>query len=236
VAIDTRLRKKGAVYHHGNLRRALVEATFRLVDSRGTDGFTLRAAAKLAGVSDGAPYHHFADKEALLAAVAEECFVALQEEMRRAAIRADKDPLTKSRAMGIAYVLFAAKYPARFRLMFGPLGLDRKRHPELARASSAAADLVKTELVRGGAGERSSDPDPTWLGAWALVHGLSVLAVDGHFGAAAKSPRRLEHLVRAAMRSVGVASRNTLDADGGPSSGRRASSGRDRASGVVARR
>jgi AcrR family transcriptional regulator len=69
--------KKGAGYHHGNLRRALVEATGKLVDSRGTDGFTLRAAAKLAGVSDGAPYHHFADKDALLAAVAEEGFVML---------------------------------------------------------------------------------------------------------------------------------------------------------------
>ncbi|HVU05270.1 MAG TPA: TetR/AcrR family transcriptional regulator [Polyangiaceae bacterium] len=196
------MRKKGAVYHHGNLRRALVEATFRLVDSRGTDGFTLRAAARLAGVSDGAPYHHFEDKEALLAAVAEESFRQLREEMSRAADRAEKDSLARSRAMGVAYVLFAARFPARFRLMFGPIGADRKRHPELVRASAEAADLVKQALAQEIGATKLGSVDPLWLGSWALVHGLSVLAVDGHFGAAARNRRRLQQLVLAAMQTA----------------------------------
>lgn len=230
--------KKGAGYHHGNLRRALVEATIQLVDSRGTDGFTLRAAAKLAGVSDGAPYHHFADKEALLAAVAEEGFLLLHDEMRRSAERTPQDARNQSWAMGVAYVLFAARYPARFRLMFGPLGQGGqggKRHPDLARAATKAAGLVKQSLARALVGDGPEAPTEAWLGAWALVHGLSVLAVDGHLGASGKSPRRLERLVLATMQSLDAPGRPGRE-DGGPRSGRRLRAGRERPSAATERR
>jgi AcrR family transcriptional regulator len=227
--------KKGAGYHHGNLRRALVEATTKLVDSRGTDGFTLRAAAKLAGVSDGAPYHHFADKEALLAAVAEEGFLLLHDDMCRAADRAEKNPLSQSWAMGIAYVLFAVRYPARFRLMFGPLGLDGKRHPDLARAAARAAGFVKDSLARGLGGDGRNAPDHLWLGAWALVHGLSVLAVDGHLGSAGRSTRRLSRLVLGTMQSLNVSGQAQRETDA-PRSGRRLKTSRERSSTTAARR
>src|SRR5215813_10430287 len=72
-------------YHHGDLRRALLDATLRLVEEHGPQGFTLRAAARAAGVSPGAPYHHFADKDALLAAVAEEGFELFGDALRDAA-------------------------------------------------------------------------------------------------------------------------------------------------------
>lgn len=230
--------KKGAGYHHGNLRRALVEATTQLVDSHGTDGFTLRAAAKLAGVSDGAPYHHFADKEALLAAVAEEGFVLLHDEMRRAAERAPKDGRHQSWAMGVAYVLFAARYPARFRLMFGPLGQGPRRHPDLARAATKAAGLVKQSLAGAATVDEREAPQETWFAAWALVHGLSVLAVDGHLGASAKSPRRLERLVLSTMRSLDVPGRSGRDREESvpPRSGRRITEGRSRPPAASARR
>lgn len=230
--------KKGAGYHHGNLRRALVEATIQLVDSRGTDGFTLRAAAKLAGVSDGAPYHHFADKEALLAAVAEEGFVLLHDEMRRSAERAPKDGRNQSWAMGVAYVLFAARHPARFRLMFGPLGQGPRRHPELARAATKAAGLVKQSLARATTSDEREAPREAWLAAWALVHGLSVLAVDGHLGATGKSPRRLERLVLATMQSLDAPGRPNRDHEevGVPRSGRQLTAGRSRPPSATARR
>lgn len=227
--------KKGAGYHHGNLRRALVEATTKLVDSRGTDGFTLRAAAKLAGVSDGAPYHHFADKEALLAAAAEEGFLLLYDDMHRAADRAEKNPRSQSLAMGIAYVLFAAKYPARFRLMFGALGLDGKRHPNLARAAERAFGVVKGSFARGLVGNGRDAPDDVWLGAWALVHGLSVLAVDGHLGSAGRSTRRLSRLALGIMQSLDVSARTQREADA-PRSGRRLSTSRERSGTTAARR
>lgn len=192
------MKRKGAGYHHGDLRRALVEATIRLVDARGVDAFTLRAAAKLAGVSDGAPYHHFADKDSLLAAAAEAGFARLGDEMLAAA-EAHDDERAHSAAMGVAYVLFAAKHPAWFRLMFGRLTLQRQKHPELARAADRASGLMKhaAALCSG----TRTPPEATWYGSWAIVHGLSVLAIDGHLGATSKDTKKLERLVLAAIQS-----------------------------------
>jgi AcrR family transcriptional regulator len=211
------LKRKGAGYHHGDLRRALVEATIRLVDARGADAFTLRAAAKLAGVSDGAPYHHFADKDSLLAAAAQAGFERLGEEMTLSA-DACEAPHTRSVAMGVAYVLFAARNPAWFRLMFGRLALERVRHPELARAADRASGMVKQAIavaVGGSIGEpvAKRPPEPVWFGSWALVHGLSVLAIDGHLGAAGRDPRKLERLVFAAVNAFSEAGRPTTSRD-----------------------
>jgi AcrR family transcriptional regulator len=202
------LKRKGAGYHHGDLRRALVEATIRLVDARGVDAFTLRAAAKLAGVSDGAPYHHFADKDSLLAAAAEAGFARLGDDMLAAAEACDDERL-HSVAMGVAYVLFAAKHPAWFRLMFGRLTLQRQKHPELARAADRASGLVKQAIALHSG--TKSPPEPVWYGSWAIVHGLSVLAIDGHLGATGRDPRKLERLVLAAVQSFADEHRRDVD-------------------------
>ena len=81
------MARRRKTYHHGNLRRALLDGALRLVEDQGAEALTLRAAARRAGVSQAAPYRHFADKQALLAAVAEEGFRALTEAMRRSAAR-----------------------------------------------------------------------------------------------------------------------------------------------------
>jgi AcrR family transcriptional regulator len=190
------LKRKGADYHHGDLRRALVEATSRLVEENGQEGFTLRAAARLAGVSDGAPYHHFADRDALLAAVAEHGFRSLCDEIEESAERERGDARRKSLAIGVAYVLFAARNPAKFRLMFGPLVQAKSRYPELARAAERTYGLVQAGL------SHSSDERVArvaarnaMLGRWALVHGLSMLAIDGHLSHHASSERSLRRWV-----------------------------------------
>jgi AcrR family transcriptional regulator len=216
------LKRKGADYHHGDLRRALVEATSRLVEENGLEGFTLRAAARLAGVSDGAPYHHFTDREALLAAVAEQGFQALYTEMSESAERERGDPRKKSLAMGVAYVLFAARHPAQFRLMFGPLVHSRERYPELAAAAARTYQLVRAGL--------SQLPDTrldrvavrsAMLNRWALVHGLSMLAIDGHLRSQAASERSLKRLVWEAVDWLST-SESRRDRDSTmPTSGRR---------------
>jgi AcrR family transcriptional regulator len=197
------LKRKGAGYHHGDLRRALVEATIRLVDARGTEGFTLRAAAQLAGVSDGAPYHHFEDKDALLASVAEESFQFLLDEMAAAAEKQRGNVRKKSLAMGVAYVLFAARHPARFRLMFGPLVHDRRRFPDLAAAAQRTNETIQAAFAEGlteaGAMRNRSASRPLLLSAWSLVHGLSVLAVEGYLGEESSNIRRLERLTWSAV-------------------------------------
>ncbi len=222
------MKRKGAGYHHGDLRRTLVEATTKLVDSRGTEGFTLRAAAKLAGVSDGAPYHHFEHKDALLATVAEESFQLLQEEMLLAADLHRGNPRRQSRAMGAAYIAFALKHPARFRLMFGPSRRARSRRDERV---ARGLDLVRDTLCRTISVPESNPPSrDAALAVWALVHGLSVLAIDGHFGSSGGTTKRVERLAWVSMEQLLAATTaRDFDVDETPASSARPRAGKRRA-------
>jgi len=186
---ETRGRRAGTArragprrsYHHGNLRRALLDSALSLVEREGAEALTLRAAARRAGVSQAAPYRHFRDKDALLAAVAEEGFRAMTEAMRRATVPYEGDPLARLRARGMAYVEFATSHAAHFKVMFGRVAADRSKHPSLMEAAQEAFELLvaaikdcqQAGLVRGG------DPEELALCAWSATHGLSALAVDG---------------------------------------------------------
>jgi AcrR family transcriptional regulator len=164
----------------------------------------LRAAAKLAGVSDGAPYHHFADKEALLAVVAEESFELLCDEMNVAGDEQEGDICTKAQAMSVAYVLFAARYPARFRIMWSPLGRGRNRYRGLERAAQRADRLLRRCLGRslGDGASTRTVPERCITVARAVVHGLSVLAIDGHLKTDGLNERTLRRIAWDAMRHL----------------------------------
>jgi AcrR family transcriptional regulator len=196
--------RRGGSYHHGDLRRALLDATLTLVSLKGPEGFTLRAAAKLAHVSDAAPYHHFADKEALLASVAEEGFKKLHAELVDAAGTA-RDGQERARAMGVAYVLFAAKNPSHFRVMVTRPLAQHVKHPELGETASAAFQLVRDALITAvGEHELKRLPAEQLIyGSWALVHGLAFLAIDGHLGPIGADERRLGELVHAILAAQG---------------------------------
>jgi AcrR family transcriptional regulator len=99
------------------LRKALIEAALELLERHGSDGVTLREAARIAGVTHAAPYRHFADKTALLAAAALEGARGMLDRMMMA--RADADPLSRLQALGVAYVTYAVEHPSYFRLMYG---------------------------------------------------------------------------------------------------------------------
>lgn len=193
--------RKGAGYHHGDLRRTLVAATIELVENGGPDGFTLKSAAQRAGVSDAAPYHHFANKDALLAAVAEEGFRRLCDEMLCAAERPRGDSRKKGQAMGVAYVMFAVQHPQWFRLMFGPLLDARGAHPELRREAERTCSLVNRMLALGTQGEeRRPIPRHVRSRGWALVHGLSVLTIDGQLDVDLRDTRALTRLARSTLQ------------------------------------
>ncbi|MBI2198599.1 MAG: TetR/AcrR family transcriptional regulator [Candidatus Rokubacteria bacterium] len=176
-------RRRGS-YHHGNLRRALLDAALELVETQGAEALTLRAAARRAGVSPAAPYRHFADKRTLLAAVAEEGFRALTEAMRQATAAHGDEPLGPFRALGLSYIRFAVSHPAHFRVMFGREIADKSAHPDLLDAAAVTFGL----LVEGLAGcqraglAREGDPAELAISAWAAVHGLSALLLDGQLG------------------------------------------------------
>ena len=160
-------------YHHGDLRSALVEAGLAILAEGGDLGaLSLREAARRAGVSAMAPYRHFADKDALLAAVATVGFERLAAALRAADAAAS--PVAALKAQGVAYVAFACARPSLFRLMFGA-GAPAKAD-ELATAANATFKLLADRVATVAPPHEAIDRT---LADWALVHGLAMLAVDG---------------------------------------------------------
>lgn len=168
-----------AGYHHGDLARTLVLAATQLVEQGGPAALTLREAARLAGVSVAAPYRHFADREALLAAVLAEGFDGLTAHTESAR-QAAPDALAALRAVGIGYVEFAVAHPSVYRLMFGP-ECDKTNHPALMAAGERALGvLVRSVQDAQAAGRiRPGPPETVALGGWSICHGLASLYVDG---------------------------------------------------------
>ena len=188
-----------APYHHGNLRQALVEAGLALLETApaGERGeLSLRQLARQVGVSANACYRHFADKEALLVALAAEGFHRMGAAQSRAAA-AEREPMDRHCAAGGAYVRFARDNPALFRLMFGRFASSHY-NAELREAGGAAF-----EALRNGAaqvlGLDAGDARVTVaaIRSWSLVHGLSQLMLDGQFETHAENP---EALVDAILR------------------------------------
>jgi AcrR family transcriptional regulator len=187
-------------YHHGDLRRVLMDAAMRLVEERGVDGFTMREVARRAGVSHNAPYHHFEDKAAVVAALAEEGYeMLLADEM--ASIDPAAPVLMQIRALGRAYVGFAAKHPDRFRLMNRP-ELRSSDAVTDVQAAGAASEAPLIDAIAHG--QRTGvfaqgDAEALALAAWSMVHGLAMIAVDGPMRAQVRSPRQLRSMTDAVV-------------------------------------
>ena len=172
--------KKG--YHHGSLREALLDAARLLLAKEGADALTLREVARRAGVSHAAPYRHFADKQSLLASVAEEGFRLLTAQMRKNSSEAEGE-VEKLNATGLGYVTFALDHPSLYRVMFGAQLVRHEEHVGLQEASSAAMACLIEHVVAGQAtgAIRAGDPMAYAGTAWAMVHGLAMGLIDGVF-------------------------------------------------------
>ena len=169
-----------ASYHHGDLRRALLEAAVALIDERGPEAFTLRETARKVGGNHAAVYRHFEDKTTLLAAVAEQGFVALSARMRDAVVGIPKGE-TKARlhAMGLAYFAFGRASPSHYRVMFGARLEDEARFPALSDAVREASGLLHDEMkegVRRGHLEKLS-PRDLGVAFWTMAHGYTSLVL-----------------------------------------------------------
>jgi len=174
-------------YHHGDLRRALLDASIELLERDGPQALTLREVARRAGVSHAAPYRHFADKDELLAGIAEEGFVTLRRRMMEAADGAGSS-IEALEQSGIAYVRLALEHPGHCSVMFGRVASDLKQRQ--IEADSAALDasvdaghaafegLVQL-IERCQADRHIKDGDPRDYAnmAWAQVHGIATLAM-----------------------------------------------------------
>ena len=191
----SRLKRKD--YHHGDLKNALVEAAAKLIVERGIDNVSLREVARQAGVSHSAPYHHFNSKSELLAAVAEEGFLRFNGYQERAfRMMQQKDPMERLKALGRAYVKFAIANPSFFRIMFRYDIAEPFKHHLLTALSKRTFDrLFKTVSECLKAKAQSTDPMEASIRAWALVHGLSSLWLDGRLNKMAGGRELIDKII-----------------------------------------
>jgi AcrR family transcriptional regulator len=183
-------------YHHGNLRRALLDEALATIRDEGVDGVTLREIGARLGVSRSALYRHFADKGALLTAVATEGFRTLRRQLVAAWEDGGRDDAA-FRSMGIAYVRFAVANSSHYRAMFGGFVDPKARDPELAAEAEGAFQALVDALaaLQHDGVMRGDDTVLMATYVWALVHGMAMLAIDGKL----RGPGAVEDLMRYAF-------------------------------------
>jgi AcrR family transcriptional regulator len=171
-------------YHHGDLRRVLIDAALKLAEEGGPEAVSVREAARRAGVSAGAPFRHFVSRDALMTAVAEEAQRRFRAEIEAALADAPADdPLKRFRSFGLAYLRWALKNPAHFEIISSGRHFD---HDAAAALSRDNAELIAlTERLLTDAFEKGqlkpADPKQVQIAGRALVYGFARMNVDGHF-------------------------------------------------------
>src|SRR5688572_2341375 len=173
-------RGKARAYHHGDLRVALVDEAVALLREEGPEALTLREVARRAGVSQAAPYRHFPDRRALVAAVAERGFVRLQQAMMARMKSAEPGSRMGLRQVAYAYIQFGLENPAEYRVMFGPEMAKTDDFPALRDTGRGVLGFVAEgmrQLQQAGL-IGPGDPDLMAAATWATLHGLVMLILD----------------------------------------------------------
>ena len=198
-------RKPRHSYHHGNLRRALLDEALSTIRAEGVDGLTLREIGARLGVSRTALYRHFADKGALLRAVSTEGFRTLREQLLSAWEQGGRGPAAFD-AMGVAYVRFAVTNSSHYRVMFGGFVDPKACEPELATEAAGAFQALVDALAalqRDGV-IRGDDTVTMARFVWAVVHGVAMLGMDGQL----REPSAVDQLMRYALNRINRAIQN----------------------------
>ena len=192
-------RKPARPYHHGDLRRALLDEALATIRAEGVEGLTLREIGTRLGVSRTALYRHFADKRALLAAVATEGFRTLRQQLVTAWEEGGRGR-EAFEAMGVAYIRFAVANPAHYRVMFGGFVGPQPSEPELAAEAAGAFQALVDALaaLQGDAVMRPEDTVKMARFVWAVVHGVAMLGIDGQL----REPGAIEDLMRYALERL----------------------------------
>jgi AcrR family transcriptional regulator len=166
-------------YHHGNLRTALLEHAARVVREYGADELSLRELARQVGVSHSAPRRHFADRQALLAALAEDGFTRLGAELQRALDGAGRDFTDRLHAAALAYVRFATQEAALLELMFAS---KHQAESDSLNESAERAFSVLLQLIRQGQAAgvlEAGEPERIGLLLFATLQGIATLTTSG---------------------------------------------------------
>ena len=170
-------------YHHGDLRRGLIDAALALVEEAGPEGVSVREAARRAGVSAGAPFRHFESRDALMMAMAEEAQRRFRAEIDAALEEAPPgDPLARFRKLGLAYLRWAMRNPAHFEVISSGRYFKHDRAAELSRDNTGLIGMTGRLLAEAfAAGQlRVADLKQVQLAGRALVYGFARMNIDGH--------------------------------------------------------
>ncbi len=194
-------------YHHGNLRRALLDEALALIAEKGVEGLSLREVAARVGVSHAAPYHHFADKTALVHALAHEGMSLMDDQMAAAEEASGSDPKERLLGIGMAYVIFAVERPDYYAAMNAPeinnpdAQVDALQPPEAQ--GNTWQRLLNAIVACQETGEMPQG-DPVILGVylWSLVHGLAELWRNGPLSLMPQAADGLEPLARSVLMAA----------------------------------
>jgi AcrR family transcriptional regulator len=176
-----------------DLRRTLIDASLDLIARKGLAAFSMREAARQAGVSHQAPYHHFADREAILAAIVAEGFQRLRDDMLAAIGKID-DPIARLKAIGAAYVRFALTHPAHFKLMFRSEWVRAERHGDAQSCAQTAFDVLVSVVDDVAKAKYGRADRALALAAWSLAHGLATLMLEGKLEKPCGKGRRAQEI------------------------------------------
>ncbi len=170
-------------YHHGDLKNALIRAGVEILYKDGVHGLSLRKVAQKAGVSHTAPYSHFADKQALIAAISTEGFRIIYEKLDDAIRRHHGNPLRQLVEGAYAYIQFALSDPAHFKVTLSSVLEREKDYPAFVEMSQKSYGLVVriVETCQAAGLVRRGPVDVEAVSVWSIVHGFVSLLLEGQF-------------------------------------------------------
>lgn len=198
--------KSRETYHHGDLRQTLIDTALELVAEQGVTQWSLREVARRIGVSHTAPYRHFSDRDSLLAAVAERGFQEMSQHLQQTLNNTPTDPDNRLQAIGVAYIQYAIAHPCEYQIMFRTSLEDEQKYSDLAKAATKAFSILVNVIAEGQKTSifRSGNSKELAQVAWSLVHGLSMLLIDGHLKVPKNSSVEIVATYTTQMLSQGI--------------------------------
>ncbi len=193
-------------YHHGDLKNALIQAGIEILAEEGVGGLSLRKAARRAGVSHGAPYAHFADKQMLIAAIASDGHKQINDRLKVAMADHTNDPLQQLVGAALAIVQFGLEAPALYKITFSGAIQNEHSHAEFMQYSQSNMQLLKTIVSRCREAEilnsNSMDIETQVAALWGLIHGLVSLWIQGQLPSSLMKRVKPEELVVSALQQL----------------------------------
>lgn len=203
---------KSDTYHHGDLKTTLIAAAIKLLKTRDSSELSLRELAREAGVSQAAPYRHFANKGDLIAAIMKEGFDLQTRYMIESTEKHRDNPEEMFYQCGLSYFRMGLKHPQHFKLMFGSKVIPDEKYPELQLSASGTFVTLRKTIsyiqTKGVVG--AGDPYHRSMNCWAMVHGFTLLFAEGRLEWLGVQSGNAENALRALMNQYLVGSRQPL--------------------------